>query len=257
MTSLKIKTGAALLILVFFVLRQMMFPVATFKNHQDIKSGQENDDPPKNETLIGSFKNHEIIKDDQENDGPQLKATTINVTLPPPLETTKTKSSPRPPPITAGSCYDVAQSDRSGSVISNMIESHAYAYSRNLTYGGACPPDKDVRKGGALQNFNMRRQGHEDLINVLGLKDELPFACPPNETNQHESSSKVEVCAFRMPITDPQWLAYIRGRVRRPTIETSSDQHSPTIQVAVHVRRGDINPWCVRKPCETAPRAVR
>ena len=250
MTSSKVKFGVALAILNFIVISQMrtMFPVATsFKNEVYV-------DAQKNATVI---KNREIINDDQENDDPQIKVTTTTTPPPrPPLVETllKTKSSPRPaPPITAGSCYGVAESDRSGSVISSMIQSHAHAYSKNLAYGGACPPDKDAegytkRIGGALQNFNLRRPLHENLINVLGLKDELPFACPSNETDQHESStSKIEVCDFRYPITDPEWLAYIRGRVRRPTIETSSDQHSPIIKVAVHVRRGDVQPWCVRK----------
>ena len=177
-------------------------------------------------------------KEVQENFDPAQKNSTTIVSL----RTATTRSSPiKQPQIIEGTCYDVAASDRSGAVINNMLEAHYFSFKRNLTFGGACPPDEYAKDfngnpGGALRNFNKRLPVHESLLNVLGLKDELPFACPPNEKNQ--SVIQLGRYDFRKPIVDPQWLKHIRARTNVQKIEARR-----TFHVAVHVRRGDVIPW--------------
>jgi hypothetical protein len=141
-----------------------------------------------------------------------------------------------------GIAYSQARTDRSGAAIQDMLMAHAYAFSRNLTYGGACSLER-------LQH----KPAHDKLIQALGLQEIIPFACPnPNDTAKpvflerkhykNESASSV--------IT-PEWIQHIQQQVLYP----ASDATSRT-SVVVHIRRGDVDP-CTTTPCTTTKKGRR
>jgi hypothetical protein len=66
--------------------------------------------------------------------------------------------------------YSFCRQDRSGSVITDMLYAHSYAYIHNLTYGGACCLNKAYPRIETI-----------DLIQRLSLTTILPFQCPSNK----------------------------------------------------------------------------
>jgi hypothetical protein len=68
---------------------------------------------------------------------------------------------------------------KSGAVIEDMLMAHAYAFHKNGLYGGCCRKKDTV---------NVER--HEDLLDALGLKGALPFACPKDFHDQKASQRR-------------------------------------------------------------------
>jgi len=118
--------------------------------------------------------------------------------------------------------YSVARTDRSGAAVADMMLAHAYAHSKNASYGGACSIDP-------LEY----RNNTELLIHAAGLEDVLFYACPKPGDNVPILNRTVYATKNTRMFT-PDYLEFLRSKVRYP--ETSGGS------VVVHVRRGDVSP---------------
>jgi len=133
---------------------------------------------------------------------------------------------------TTGYMFSKARRDRSGAFVHDMLMAHAMAFNRNLTYGGACEEDLDEER------FVRLLHRHEQLIQTMGLSDELPIACPLNSTDITLSRRE-----YDKPSAQPwtaEWTASMASILRKPNTKTSQTK------VVVHIRRGDVTP-CKKK----------
>jgi len=123
--------------------------------------------------------------------------------------------------------YSKLRVDRSGSAILDMMWAHAYAQRNGtMTYGGACPADKNTH----LQ------EAEERIIQTLGLSKELKLACPKDDNN----ASIIE-WGYRNPETmDDAWLNTMKSKIYRQKWfrGPQKGQH----KIVVHIRRGDVYP---------------
>jgi hypothetical protein len=134
--------------------------------------------------------------------------------------------------------YSRARPDRSGAAIQDMLMCHAYAFARNATYGGACGEVTPYRKE------------QEYLLSTIGLTSILPFACPTQESLTSRVSIIVDWTEYLLTKEDtsvwtPEWLKNIRQHIRYYYPPPSSqNMTNPQFTIAVHIRRGDVNPCC-------------
>ncbi len=116
-----------------------------------------------------------------------------------------------------------------GVVIEDMLMAHAYSFHMNGTYGGCC-----VRAGTAT---NVER--HQELLDALGLKDALPFACPKDFHDDHVRKSmipKEKYHAEDTRIWTPAYVAYLKSLVHYPP------KNEDEFVIVAHVRRGEVTP---------------
>jgi len=121
--------------------------------------------------------------------------------------------------------YSRVRKDRTGAAIQDMLMAHAFAFSEGVPYGGAC--------GDGTHDMNAKR-----LIDSLGLSDELRFSCPKTRRsgmilNQQDYYTKDTAIFTR------EWLTFVQSKVKYNPIRTVNEK---TINMAVHIRRGDVNP---------------
>jgi hypothetical protein len=150
-----------------------------------------------------------------------------------------------PPTSNHHIAYSNARQDRSGSAISNMLAAHAYAFQHNMTYGGACLRlPKDVTHV-TKQKFEKNIEQHQALIDAIGLNGLIGFLhCSIMQTAALIPSKQyMEADDFWYT---PEWLEYMHQHIDYPllskTKKKNNDSNSTRLQVAVHVRRGDIQP---------------
>ena len=161
------------------------------------------------------------------------------------LSTTLPTNSPSQLPTSTVKYYSVARTDRAGSAIKEMYLAHAHAYATNTTYGGACVDAIDweplIKKHGEKfkDNVYQRVQERKELIQLLGLQKELPIACP---TEQDIKEGKAVVWTNRNKFKNPgftaEWMDYIQTKTLFPYAPLSAT----TVQIVVHLRRGDFTP---------------
>eukprot|EP00977_Amphora_coffeiformis_P004965 scaffold1058_cov163-Amphora_coffeaeformis.AAC.5 len=116
--------------------------------------------------------------------------------------------------------YTPAHQDRSGAAISFMLQAHAYCFSNDCTYAGACGPHKP---------------DGEQLIHDLGLAEELPFACPEEGTLTKDNTLSFHGDDGGYFVKE--WRDYIYEKISLDDLNTDED----VLQIAVHVRRGDVS----------------
>jgi Glycosyltransferase 61 len=169
---------------------------------------------------------------------PEPEAVPIRAFAPPP-----------PPPPQRIVAYTRMRSDRSGSVVHDLLHAHAYCFANNITYGGSCAVDAKAKE---------RSSGSQLMVDFLGLSQELKLACPrPGSLSRSSGSSSSNTTggAGDFVVLDKKkyaqddlltrkWLSYVNAR-RNLTAATTSDGDNAPLQVAVYVRRGDVTP-CVR-----------
>jgi hypothetical protein len=164
--------------------------------------------------------------------------------------------------------YSYMRPDRAGAVIQDMLLAHAFAFERNMTYGGACPASP---RGNEQRSTNLTASQVSALLSYLGLDDVLPIACPPpaNEEggirgaidtvpphhNQPRSGPLVDRKYYgrhHLRFCTSEWQRYMRAKVQRRIDEANrlayaanqqQPQHQPVHRKAVlHIRRGDVTP---------------
>jgi hypothetical protein len=164
--------------------------------------------------------------------------------------------------------YSVARYDRSGAVIGDMLRAHAYAYANHQTYAGACVCCQ--RKARARQ----RRAPTEAVLADLGLDTIFKYACPDDlnlVSTAHRADGNTANSAAEL--YNPEWKEFFLsqwGDEERHDRHNHQHQHQhhhdgPPFEnhnnnnnnnnttprengpknetiVAVHIRRGDVNP---------------
>lgn len=122
--------------------------------------------------------------------------------------------------------YSTLRGDRSGSAIQDMLYAHACAFANGMHYMGACP-----------RRYGINQQNDQTLLNAIGLNSTLRIACPAGDTSNHVFLKEYRKDSY---LNNEQWLKYIRSAVRctRPDSEGGDN----VMQVAVHIRRGDVTP---------------
>ena len=162
--------------------------------------------------------------------------------------------------------FSSGRHDRSGAVVHDMLWVHAYAFSQNGTYGGAC----GLHNG---EPIIMRYQNvTQELIDQLHWNRALNYACPSNREN-----STTEVTVERdfylnldASVFTPQWKNFFQQQIGLATnvdlssalssilpteksdnlvdaVTTTANSHEmdndeSVYTIAVHIRRGDVSP---------------
>jgi hypothetical protein len=151
--------------------------------------------------------------------------------------------------------YSQTRMDRSGMIIVEMLNAHAYAYSIGRIYGGSCSGNR----------LPPHQPSAESLLQAMGLDTVLLFACPPtprnSDTNETETAQGGGIVMKRdvyhshvtHKVWKRDWISYIRSVASYPARNsdkstTNSTNTSTTAAaadayfVAVHIRRGDVSP---------------
>ena len=131
--------------------------------------------------------------------------------------------------------YSKARSDRSGSMIQDMLMCHAYAYHTNNVYGGACAD-------WTLPQFRGKQEFHQQLLQAIGLNFVLSIACPPpiNATDPPQKviwMNRHKYISNDTGIFTSDYRQYIQ-RLMAPAIHKNESE----FVLSVHIRRGDITP---------------
>jgi hypothetical protein len=166
--------------------------------------------------------------------------------------------------------YSYMRPDRAGAVIQDMLLAHAFAFERNMTYGGACPPRSTSENDQRRRSTNLTASQVSSLLFYLGLDDVLPIACPPpanddrdmggtnNAIPPHHNQPRAGPLLdrryygrYHLRFCNSEWQRYMRAKVQRRIDEANrmahaakqQPQHQPVHRKAVlHIRRGDVTP---------------
>jgi hypothetical protein len=133
--------------------------------------------------------------------------------------------SPRPTVL-----YHEARGDRSGATIHHMLLAHAYAFQNKYIYGGACFTDPG-------SGFYV--PDHETLIESLGLRSILKFACPTDK-EKIVWVDEPTYYSIGSRLFTTEWLEYIR-KVQSLVVYTANSTSPSRLQMVVYMRRGDID----------------
>jgi hypothetical protein len=129
--------------------------------------------------------------------------------------------------------YSQLRNDRSGSIIHDMLYAHAYAFANGMHYMGACQ---------TKCHYQCKHQkAGQRLLDGIGLNSTLPIACPPGDKRVFLEASQYRNDSY---LSNEKWLKDIRSAVR--CTKPDSEDGDNVMQVAVHIRRGDVIP-CQRK----------
>ena len=147
--------------------------------------------------------------------------------------------------------FSQARTDRSGAVLQDMLLAHAYAFQQNQTYGGACATDAAKQRDEETTQ-QQQQQDHWRMIEALGLRHVLKFACPTTDPQLASSSSSSIIIdrhlytRFGTRIWTPEWLQHIRSQ-QQPQQEVVDQYDTSTTNirgkrsVVAHIRRGDVD----------------
>lgn len=135
----------------------------------------------------------------------------------------------------AGKLYSIGRKDRSGSVITDQLFAHAFAFAHKVDYAGACftvkgLPKKDTRT----------------LLSQLQWDSYLKFGCPRGEAvfsdPEAESSPLVlNADVYRHNLNESYFTKAWRDEIQR-LLPKEKMTSSKMFEIAVHVRRGDVSP---------------
>ena len=134
-----------------------------------------------------------------------------------------------------GVWYIHTNGDRCGAVILRIFIAHAFARAHGIRYNGIC------------RRTRIQQNNITTCLAGLGFDVEsFPFSCPPGYNGRmkydHPNILPPTISASYDPLT-PEWLAHVKSLRRNQTPASIS---SSSYNVAVHVRRGDVNP-CVER----------
>jgi hypothetical protein len=142
--------------------------------------------------------------------------------------------------------YTVARKDGAGSVLSDMLNAHAYAFAHNGTYGGAC----DDPEGSNQSPPTEHRQRLIQLVRDVGLQRILAFACPPSNASATSNEKHVWLSKRLYKATwKKRYINYLQQKVDWDQVkaqlkgdEDDEGGDDNIFRIAVHLRRGDVTP---------------
>ena len=126
------------------------------------------------------------------------------------------------------------RTDRAGAALQDMLLAHAFCLSEGVHYGGACDDHGNATRIAYIQNF----------LESLGLSTMLPLACPTERL--HMLLDSHNYLPLDSALWTPAWQRILQqhralARPMEPE-EPEQTQSAKTISVAVHIRRGDVDP---------------
>jgi len=121
--------------------------------------------------------------------------------------------------------FSRARKDRSGAAILHHLMGHAFAFAHGMDYGGVCGNTTDQV---------------QELIGFLGLVYEIPLGpCPAGP--DHHLFPEFNYNQFNgTSIFSEEWRRIIQSRIAPFLPKTNSKASNDVLEVAVHVRRGDV-----------------
>lgn len=136
----------------------------------------------------------------------------------------------------AGKLYSIGRKDRSGSVITDQLFAHAFAFAHNVEYAGACFPVKGLPK-----------KDTRSLLSQLRWDSYLKFGCPKGEGILHDpkaASSPLVLSAdiYRHKLKESYFTEAWRNEIQRLLPRDDEMASKKVFEIAVHVRRGDVTP---------------
>jgi hypothetical protein len=147
--------------------------------------------------------------------------------------------------------YTIARTDRTGSQIFDLLKLDAYAFKHNGTSGGACIDMVDFNQSlPAMKVFDQRLEQKKSMLRVLGLQDMAFFACPTQDDLDAKRAVIIDHEVNRTEfghnvLFTTEWHQSLQARStfsRQYPSRTLDDENNATLQIAVHVRRGDYDP---------------
>lgn len=120
---------------------------------------------------------------------------------------------------------------KSGMMIHDQLLCHAYAFAEGAQYGGACG--------------EAEYDEHIALLNAIGLRDEIPFACPsdyePDERYRYSMIQRLKYEQEDSRIWTPEYIDFLKSKVVYP--EKKTDKFT----IVVHVKRGKTLTPCKKE----------
>ncbi|KAL3905233.1 MAG: hypothetical protein SGARI_004562 [Bacillariaceae sp.] len=121
---------------------------------------------------------------------------------------------------------------KSGRVVEEMLQAHAYIFEQNVTYGGCCG------------SKTVKMAQHEELLSAIGLHDVIKFKCPRDYDEDGKIRRSVipreRYTADDIRVWTPEYVDYLRSRIQYPP-----KQHKE-YTIVVNMLRGDTTP-CKKK----------
>jgi hypothetical protein len=124
--------------------------------------------------------------------------------------------------------YNPARADWSGAQCLEMLLHDAFAFHRNVTYGGACvgkETHRHVETRSLLQNMSS-----------LGINKFLKFSCPPKGLEDPSITWRFLPWIMGNWIVTEEWMSYLRSRITYPPAPND------VFKIVCHIRRDDIKP---------------
>jgi hypothetical protein len=145
------------------------------------------------------------------------------------------------------SAYSRLRTDQSGWVIFDMLKAHAYAFSQNMTYGGAC-------------GESTHKEDVQQVLTAVGWEHILPLKCP----SQNDGLSRVYPSNYFEPkhgrrMGADTWKNFIKNNTDYSYFDGYAEAMSATaaggynsrsnfkqkpFSIVVHIRRRDVTPCC-------------
>lgn len=134
--------------------------------------------------------------------------------------------------------YSRLRKDQAGWVILDMLKAHSYAFSNNVTYGGAC-------------GESTHKEDIEQVLASIGWREILPLRCPNkdddmNNTRVYPSSLFERDHERRM--ASIEWRGFIKNHTDYSYFDELNRYRKDKLltprSIVVHIRRRDVTPCC-------------
>lgn len=148
------------------------------------------------------------------------------------------------PILRAGKMYSIGRKDRLGSVVSDMLYAHAFAFAHNVTYAGACF---------TVHGYPKKETVH--LLEELQWTKILNFACPPGVDSSLNIRKPNATALSPLILNDDvyrwkletglfsfAWRESIQNAMMTEQLDNPKPKNKRPYEIAVHVRRGDVSP---------------
>jgi hypothetical protein len=140
--------------------------------------------------------------------------------------------------------------DRSGAYIQDMLFVHAFAYKKNITYGGSCIDVNDPAIEKNKHNVLQHSASHQRVIHALGLQDVLLpiYTCSPTNQSNHTVLKFDDYFKLDTAIWTPAWVKAMKAIMHHPCKAAATTKtglnHRPNnmLNVVIHIRQGDVSP---------------